>query len=143
MAASDIPSIRDLQVDTVMTDAVAPVSADQTAATAAQRLFESDIGSLLVGADTGPPAGIKTETDYVELAATGRDPATVTVDDCMSAPVTTIPRAATLEEAAELMAANNITKLPGLEETRGGVAGLVTTTDIATYLPVHEFHPET
>ncbi|WP_295720481.1 CBS domain-containing protein [uncultured Halovibrio sp.] len=81
-------------------------------------------------------------TDFVELAARERDPATVTVDDCMSAPVVTVSSTTTLGEAAELMRDENVKKLPVTGADGDGVVGLVTTTDIAKYLPVHEFHPE-
>lgn len=142
MADEEIPTVRDVCVGNVMTEVVETIPADSTAAAAAERLFESDIGSLLVGADAGPPEGIVTESDFVYLAATERDPTTVTVADCMSSPVITVSTSTTIEDAAELMAEENIKKLPVIEQESGKVAGVITTTDIAKYLPIHEFYPE-
>ena len=142
MSPDEFPSVRDAFVGNVMTEAVETVPADVTAAEAAARLFESDIGSLLVREEAGAPEGIITESDFVELAARERDPATVTVDDCMSAPVVTVSSTTTLGEAAELMRDENVKKLPVTGADGDGVVGLVTTTDIAKYLPVHEFHLE-
>lgn len=142
MTEREIPSIRDVCVGNVMTEAVETIGADRTASAAASRLFESDIGSLLVGVESGTPDGIITESDFVELAAREQEPTTVTVADCMSAPVVTAATDQTLGDVATLMTEENIKKVPILDETEGPVAGMVTTTDIATYLPVREFHPE-
>lgn len=142
MSDAEIPSIRDVRVGNVMTTVVETVAADSTAAEAAKRLFESGIGSLLVGAESGSPDGIITETDFVELAAKARDPATVTVTDCMSTPVTTVRTSSTIGDAAERMAEKSVKKLPVIDDEGRNTVGVVTTTDIAKYLPVHEFHPE-
>jgi CBS domain-containing protein len=142
MSADELPSIRDALVGQVMSEAVETIPADSTVSDAATRLFDADIGSLLVDAETGSPDGILTESDFVALAARERDPGALAVADCMSSPVVTVRTAATLGEAAELMADENVKKLPVIDEPGGGVVGMVTTTDIAKYLPVHEFHPE-
>lgn len=141
MTGREIPSIRDVYVGNVMTEAVETIAGDRSAADAASRLYESGIGSLLVDTD-GRPDGILTETDFVELAAFGRDPTTLTVTDCMSSPVLTASTDETLGEVAELMADRNIKKVPITETRADTVVGMVTTTDIAKYLPVREFHPE-
>lgn len=141
MTDNDIPSIRDVFVGQIMTETVETISSERTATEAAAQLFESGIGSLLVDADPGPPGGIITETDFVELAATKKHPAKTTVADCMSSPVTTVDESTRLEDAAELMSENDVKKLPVVGKS-GGSVGIVTTTDIAKYLPVHEFHPE-
>jgi signal-transduction protein with cAMP-binding, CBS, and nucleotidyltransferase domain len=135
-------SIQDVFVSNVMNETIRTVSADAPATDAARRLFEADIGSLLVGADAAPPTGIVTESDFVELVATGRDPATTTVAQCMSSPVVTVSTTRPLAEAAALMADENVKKLPVVAEETDEIAGIITTTDIAKYVPVHEFHPD-
>ncbi len=60
----------------------------------------------------------------------------------MSSPVVTVSTTELLEEAAERMVDENIKKLPVIVEETDDIAGIITTTDIAKYLPVHEFHPE-
>lgn len=138
----EIPSIRDIFVGSVMSETVQTIPADTSAAEAADRLFESGIGSLLVRNDSAPPDGIITETDFVELAARARDPETTTVGECMSSPVITVSTATSLGEAARRMHEEDIKKLPVVTEAKNRVEGIITTTDIAKYLPVHEFHPE-
>lgn len=142
MTDEEIPTIRDMPVRSAMSETVQSVPADATATEAARHLFDSGIGSLLVGADPAPPDGIITETDFVELAATEQDPAATTVAECMSSPVTTVSATTSLGEAAGRMADEGIKKLPVVDDGTGEVVGVVTTTDIAKYLPVHEFHPE-
>ncbi|SDJ62387.1 CBS domain-containing protein [Halovenus aranensis] len=142
MTGREIPSVRDVYVGNVMTEGVETIASDRTAADAASRLYESGIGSLLVDGEDGRPDGIITETDFVELAAVGQDPTTPTVADCMSSPVLTASTDETLDDVAELMADRNVKKVPITETRAGTVVGMVTTTDIAKYLPVREFHPE-
>lgn len=142
MTEIEHPTIRDVFVANVMSDTVQTIPADASAAEAARRLFESGIGSLLVGVDPAPPDGIVTETDFVELVAAARDPVTTTVADCMTSPVVTVSTTTSLAEAAGRIAGEDVKKLPVLAEADSEVAGVITTTDIAKYLPVHEFHPE-
>jgi CBS domain-containing protein len=142
MTDDELPSVRDTFVGNVMSETVQTVPADASAAEAAGRLFESDIGSLLVGNGSAPPEGIITETDFVELTARARDPETTTVKRCMSSPVITVSIRTRLAEAARRMNEEKIKKLPVVTEETNRVEGIVTTTDIAKYLPVHEFHPE-
>lgn len=141
MVDRDTP-LRDVFVANVMTGSVETIAADASATAAARRLIDSDIGSLLVGVESMPPDGIITETDFVDLAAMGRDPASTTVDECMSSPVETIDPSASIGRAAALMAEHNVKKLPVVEERTDTLSGIVTTTDMAKYVPVHEFHPE-
>lgn len=142
MSDDEIPSIRDIFIGNVMSETAQTIPADAPAAEAADRLFESGIGSLLVGNGSTPPEGIITETDFVELAARARDPETTTVEECMSSPVITASTETNLEAAARRMSEENIKKLPVVTEEKNRVEGVITTTDIAKYLPVHEFHPE-
>lgn len=132
----------DVFVSNVMTTDVESIDADASASQAARRLTESDIGSLLVGTETPPPAGIITESDFVDLARDERDPASTPVETCMSSPVETIDPTASIETAAGSMSTHDIKKLPVVDTHDDAIVGIITTTDIAKYLPVHEFHPE-
>jgi CBS-domain-containing membrane protein len=40
------------------------------------------------------------------------------------------------------MAEHDVKKLPVLADEGDELLGIVTTTDVATYVPVYEFHPE-
>ncbi|WP_379791835.1 cyclic nucleotide-binding/CBS domain-containing protein [Halorubrum rutilum] len=138
---SDDP-LADVFVANVMTEPVETIDPGASAATAARRLVESDIGSILAGAESLPPDGILTESDFVALAAEGRDPTTTTVEEWMSSPVITVSPSDSIGAAARTMADRNVKKLPVVEPETAGLVGIVTTTDVARYVPVHEFHPE-
>ena len=140
---SDIDDpLADVFVANVMTEPIETIATDASAATAAERLIESDIGSILAGAESPPPDGILTESDFVGLAAERRDPTATTVAECMSAPVITVRPSDPIGEAARTMADRNVKKLPVVEPETERAVGIVTTTDVARYVPVHEFHPE-
>jgi len=141
MTNSDDP-LADVFVANVMTEPVETIATDAPAATAAERLLESDIGSILAGAESLPPDGILTESDFVRLAAEARDPTATTVAECMSSPVITVGPSDPIGAAAGKMEDRNVKKLPVVEPETEGLVGIVTTTDVARYVPIHEFHPE-
>jgi CBS domain-containing protein len=134
--------LADVFVANVMTEPVETIAPNASAATAARRLIEADIGSLLVGAESLPPDGILTESDFVRLAAEERHPATTSVEECMSSPVITVGPSDSIGAAARTMADHNVKKLPVVEPETGALVGIVTTTDVAKYVPIHEFHPD-
>jgi CBS domain-containing protein len=138
---TDDDPLADVFVAHLMSEPVETVPTDASAATAAERLIESDIGSLLAGVESLPPDGILTESDFVGLAAEARDPAATTVAECMSSPVVTVTPSDSIGDAARTMAERNVKKLPAVEPETERLAGIVTTTDVAKYVPVHEFHP--
>ncbi len=103
-----------------------------TAADAARRMLEEDIGSLPVVDDRGFLAGIVTDRDIVlRVIATGRDPRTTAIEEI----ATSDPRYATpdesLDDAVERMAAWRIRRLPILENDR--IVGILSQADL-----VHE-----
>lgn len=114
-----------------MTDAVETVSVDATASVAASVLRREEIGSLVVGRD-GDAVGIVAESDFVALVSERADP-TIPVSAFMSAPVVTTTPETPLDEAARTMRSEGIKKLPVLDD--GELAGIVTTTDLAHFLP--------
>ncbi len=137
----DETRIPDVFVANVMTKSVATIAADATAQRAADHLSAAEIGSLLVDPWPVPPTGIITESGFVDLVANERDPATTTVAECMSSPVITTTPSTSIGVVADQMADHHIKKLPVIDETEDVLAGIVTTSDIAKYVPIHEFHP--
>lgn len=123
----------DANVEAVMSSPVETVSADATMAEAARLLDEKGIGSLVVGEDRID--GIVTETDVVAAVGAERDPSTP-VSELMSDPVVTVRPSETVRAAAERMGKNGVKKLPVVED--GSPVGVVTTTDLALYLPEYE-----
>jgi acyl dehydratase/CBS domain-containing protein len=119
-------------VEEVMRSPVETIAPEETVRTAATRLFERGIGSLVV-CDNGRPVGIVTDVDISQLVSEGGDPETITVDEVMGTPLVSIDCEAQIEDAAERMREHNIKRLPVLENEH--VVGIVTTTDLANYLP--------
>lgn len=129
-----VPTVRE-----IMTQPVETVTTDVSARTAAGKLRERDIGSLVVVAN-GHPVGIVTSTDFVSLFAAGGDGDAVDVDEMMSENPVTVDPDAKLTVAAGLLADNGVTKLPVVEE--GSLVGIVTTTDLSSYVSAGAMMPE-
>lgn len=122
-----------IAVSELMNTPVETVEPQTTARGAAARLDESGIGSLVVvGGDR--PTGIITDVDLTRLIADGRDPETVAVGSITSSPVVTVPATETITSAARTLREHEIKRLPVVDEA-GGLAGIVTTTDLTNYLP--------
>ena len=118
-------------VDMAMSDAVETVTADTTATAAANQLRQKQVGSLVVVTD-GEIRGIVAESDFVALVGEEADP-TTPVSAFMSAPVETIDPGTSLAAAATTMREEGVKKLPVVAD--GELVGIVTTTDLAHYLP--------
>ena len=94
---------------------------------AAQMMTDANIGCVIV-TRKDVPVGIMTERDFVtKVSAEGR-PLFTEVSELMSLPLTVIDPGETVWDAAEIMRAKGIHKLPVQEGTQ--IVGIVTTTDI-------------
>ncbi len=93
--------------------------------------------------DGGSPVGVLSSTDILRLAydVDGTDDRTLaafldhqfTIEDAMTPDPPSLPHTATVKEAAELLSDGAIHSLIVLDQS-GGVAGIVTTTDLAQFL---------
>ncbi len=120
-----------IRVSDVMSSPVETITADETAAVAAAKCFEKDIGSLVVIDDN--VVGIVTGMDLLEALGTLDQPEQQPVRDVMSAPViTTIPDTP-VSEAVAKMQAHDIARLVVLDADE--LVGLVSTDDIVRYVP--------
>jgi len=91
------------------------------------------IGCLIV-TDNGKVAGIITERDIIERTICDkRDPVTTKVQEIMSSDIKTIHGLDKLEDAMEIMAKNNIKKLPVIKD--GDIIGIITVTDVSRARP--------
>ncbi len=115
----------------IMQSPVETIAPDEPVRTAAVRLIEHDIGSLVVS-ENGSPVGIVTEVDLSRLLAEGGDP-DIAVADVMSTPLVTIKADATVEAAADRLREHGIKRLPVVDD--GQVTGIVTSTDLTAFLP--------
>lgn len=120
-------------VSEIMSTPVETVPKDKSIDEVARTFTEEKIGSLIVGED--PLDGIITEYDLVKSIGEGKNPAETTVEDLMSEPVVTIRPTDTVETAGDRMGNNGVKKLPVTEQ--GVPVGIVTTTDLAHFLPNH------
>jgi len=135
-------------VSEVMQPNVETVEPTATVSEAARLLHDRDVGSVVVVDDS--IAGIVTESDVVALVATGGDPETTSVEAVMSTPIHTIAADESVVLAARRLREHRIKKLPVTggddrvgDGTEGELVGIVTTTDLAHFLPhVRWQHPD-
>jgi CBS domain-containing protein len=114
------------KVKDVMTVSVRTISPDANMDEAAKLMRRFRIGSLVVVKDE-KPVGIITERDLAyKIVAEGKMNAKV--GDIMSKDLKTIDKDKTIVEAAKLMAAHVIRRLPVVEE--GKLVGIITLEDI-------------
>lgn len=122
-----------ITVGDVMNAPVRTVGADESCRVATDRLVDAGIGSLVV-CENGDPVGIVTDVDVTRLVSSGKDPAGTPVSAFMSSPIVTITAEQLIEEAAKTLREHDIKRLPVVGED-GDVVGIVTTTDLSSYLP--------
>jgi CBS domain-containing protein len=112
-----------------MTKEVVFANLTETLQSAAAKMTERDIGSIVI-IQEGKPIGIVTERDFVRrVAALGKDSRTMTVTDIMSTPLVTVGPECDINTAAKIMTDNNIKRLPVIEGER--LVGIITSFDIA------------
>lgn len=121
------------KVENIMTRDAKSLDISKTAADAAELMSEKKVGSIIVTKNHGRPFGIVTERDLVRRIGKKdiyfRD---ILLEHLTSRPLITLESRATVEEAARTMSKHKIRKLPIVYE--GSVVGILTTTDLATFL---------
>jgi len=112
-----------------MAGAVETVAPDTSVEDVARIMAKAEVGSVPVTED-GLLAGIVTDRDLVvRVLAEGRDPRSVTAGEVASTDVVTVGPDRPLAEARELMARNQIRRLPVVDE--GRLVGILALGDIA------------
>ncbi len=110
-------------------DAVTSALPEDSVATAALRMTEQHIGSLLVTDPSGAVVGILSERDLMtKVVAQKLDPETTRVGDVMSSKLVSCGRDTTLSEAQHIMAQREIRHLPVIEN--GEPIGMISSRDI-------------
>jgi len=121
------------QVDSIMQKKPEAVDPDLTVNKAAAIIAKRSEQCLIVAKDDFV-VGIVTSSDMIEkVIAVGANPARVYVRDIMSTPVVTVNSKATIAEAAEIMSAYGVRKLPVVNDS-GGLKGVVTSLELAGFL---------
>jgi len=121
-----------MQVREIMTTSVESITSDTDIVTAALRMREIDTGALPV-VDGGQLVGIITDRDIVlRVVAEGLQPQNEQVGSYLSANPTTITPDADAREAADLMAREQIRRLPVVDN--GQLVGFLSIGDLAVEL---------
>ncbi len=119
-----------MEVKEIMSHTVVTVSPDENAALAARLLSRYNIGALPVCNRDGKLKGMITDRDIVlRCVAVGEEPEFTKVSNIMTRRVHSISAGDTVEDAASLMAQQQIRRLP--VEENGKVVGMVSLGDIA------------
>ena len=133
-------------VEEVMEQPVQTIDRDATLVDAAERLYDHEIGSVIVTGDDGAePVGIVTKSDVNALVARGEEPGDVIVAEAMSSPIVAVGPTDPIRSAANRMCEHSVKKLPVLDG--GALVGVIGAVDLACYLPtfrekIHSRTPE-
>ncbi len=118
-----MPQVRDVMVANVVTG-----EPSMTAAEAAQRMIENEVGPLPI-VEGDRPVAMVTDRDLIaRVVAEGRDPSSVTVADIATTELVTITPDQDVNEARELMAQEQLDRLLVVEGDR--LAGIISEADI-------------
>lgn len=119
-----------MQVNELMRGSVITVDSGDAVSSAARLLYKYNIGALPVCSDDGRIKGIVTDRDIVmRCVAAEADPEKTPVREIMSRNVITVSPSDDVREAARLMAADQIRRLPVVDE--GKVVGMLSLGDIS------------
>src|SRR5258706_607643 len=119
-----------MQIKDVMTQSAETVDSDALVIDAATKMKELNVGSLPV-CDNGKLEGLITDRDIiVRLLAEGRDPLYTRIGEIMTPGATYCFEDQTLDEAASLMEAQQIRRLPILNRNKE-LVGMLSLGDIA------------
>lgn len=124
-------------VKEIMAEFVQTISMNSNVFEASQMMTKFGMGSLVVTRE-GLPVGMITERDIVtKVASKDLNASQVLVEKIMSTPIIFVDPEMIIVEAATLMSAYNIRRLVVVGHD-GKLAGIVTVTDIASWLARNE-----
>ncbi len=124
-----------MKVRDVMTKYPSCCTAECSLEAVARMMRDRDCGAIPIVGDLASqfPVGIITDRDIVLRAvADGRDIRALTVRDCMTAPVVTVPDDTNLRDCVELLEERQIRRVVVVDE-EGRCCGIVAQADIATH----------
>ena len=116
-----------LVVDDFMTQEVVSVTEDETVRSAAGIMGEKRIGSVIVTSG-GKPLGIFTERDLLSTFLVHSRSLDTPLGEACSGFLTTAPAGISIHEAATMMAAQHIRRLPIMKKKQ--IAGIITARDL-------------
>jgi len=116
-----MPSVKD-----IMTKKVATIESGKTIYNAAQLMAEKNLGCLIVVVK-GFPVGIITEKDIVHRVVAKRAQTDTKLAEVMTKTLITVEPDTSIREAARMMSANKIHRIPVLKENK--LVGIVAASD--------------
>lgn len=123
----------DIFVARLMSSPVRSVSPDTLVETAAQRMLEAGIGSVVVTDEAGHLEGILTSTDFVRIVAERRPKDETPVSEYMSTDVVVTTAQESITAAADTMVERGVHHVPVVDDD-DTVIGMITTTDLTAYI---------
>ena len=119
-----------MKVSDIMTKDVVKISAEESVEVAARTLTHYNIGALPVCDSQGRLCGMVTDRDLVIRCVAANKPASdTTVRQVMTNRLVSVEPGADITEAAQLMGAKQIRRLPVVEQ--GKLCGMISLGDIA------------
>lgn len=126
-----------MNVKDLMSDQVISVSPEETVAVAARLMTRHNVGALPVRDRDGSLCGILTDRDVVtRCVALERPMQQTSVARVMTARVATVPPTASVDQAAAMLAKEQVRRLPVVEGRR--LVGMVTLSDLSRQAPAEE-----
>ncbi len=120
-------------VSEIMTVKIETIGLEDTAQTAARKMKDKNVSSLVVMDGNDQAVGIVTERDIVRhVCCREVSSKEYIIRDIMSSPVATIDPNSTVETAASLMQQNKIKHLVVVDEKKTG--GIITSSNFINYL---------
>jgi CBS domain-containing protein len=129
--------MEDIFVARVMSSSLHTATPDTLVEEAAQEMLENGIGSVIVVDGDNQLEGILTTTDFVRIVAEQKPKDQTPVSKYMSRDVVTASAQDSIREVANVMVKRGFHHVPVVDEDEG-VIGMVTTSDLASYLSSEE-----
>lgn len=123
----------DIFVARLMTPKPYTVRPDTLVEDAANAMLDRGIGSVLVVDDGGQLEGILTNTDFVQIVAECQPKDQTSVSTYMTADVVTAGAQDPIADVANAMLEHGFHHVPIVDDDEG-VIGIITTTDLASYV---------
>ncbi|SNR23077.1 CBS domain-containing protein [Halorubrum vacuolatum] len=123
----------DVFVARVMSNELHTVDDDATVSTAAGRMLEAGVGSVLVVDAADRLRGLLTATDFVRLVRENDPEDETPVGDAMTTDVVTVGPQDTLSDVADLLTTAGYSHYP-VTTTDDEVIGMLSTTDLTAHL---------
>jgi len=130
-------SIRETDLSTRRLEPILTIDQYETAAAAARKMADHDVGCLIVLGSDRQVVGIVSERDIItRVVARRADPGELSVSRIMTRNVVTCQLHSNLDQVRRMMSAHNIRHMPVIED--GAPLGMISVRDLLAY-ELHEW----